>query len=132
MTWRIRVQMKTTVRLDPVNSLAILLLFSGCGLFGGQSGRRGQSQPTQAAAPDSLDMTLMSHCTHAVEVCYGSPEKCLTLNSDTPRSLHVATGGTGEVFITLKTSTASAFADGTFSMVEVDESCARLRRRLKP
>jgi hypothetical protein len=114
-----------------MRALPVLLLAAGCGLFGGKGGRRGQSQPTQTAARGNLDLTLVSRCTHPVEVCYGSAEKCLTLDGHSPRSLRAATG-TGEVFVTLKGSSASSFADATFSLVEVDESCAHLGRRLKP
>jgi hypothetical protein len=110
-------------------------LFGGGGIGGvggGKGGRHGQGQPTRAAARGSLDLILVSHCAQPVEVCYGPAEKCLTLTGETPLPLHAATGGTGEVFVTLKGTPASLFADATFGLVEVDESCTRLRRRLKP
>jgi hypothetical protein len=114
-----------------VRAWPLVLLAAGCGLFGGQGGRRGQNQPTRAVTHDHLELVLVSRCARAVEVCYGSSPKCLTLARDTPQSLHVASGG-GDVFVALKDSSASVFADATFSMVEVEESCVHLRRRLKP
>ncbi len=115
----------------------MLLLVGGCGLFGGgggggRGGRRGQGQATQTAGRGHLELVLSSRCPHPVDVCYGASEKCLTLADSAPRSLHASTGGTGEVLVTIKDSSTNIFADATFSMVEVDESCARLSRRLKP
>ena len=103
----------------------------GCGLFGGSKNTRmGQTESSSSNAT-RLDLTLVSHCAHPVEVCYGSPAKCVTLSGGATRAIDAATGGTGEVFVAFKDAPSGVFSDVTFSTIEVDESCTRLRRLLR-
>ncbi len=108
------------------------LVLAGCALFGGGGGKGGrQGRATEPPAElQKLDVTLVSHCPRPVAVCYGN-DSCLTLSGSAPRVVHAATTG-NTVFVNLKDSSSSAEADVTFSMIEVDASCAHLDRRLRP
>jgi hypothetical protein len=111
--------------------LCVALVFvTGCGLFGGQGRRGSSSEPAAPSHPSHLELTLVSHCAQPVEICYGSPPKCLTLAGPKPRVVSAATGGTGDLFVTLKDAPSGIFADLTFSTIEVDDGCKRIRRSL--
>jgi hypothetical protein len=109
--------------------LVCVFVLAGCGLFGGKAGQQGRAQQ---APPElqHLDVTLVSRCARPVVVCYGG-DSCLTLSGSAPHVVHAATTG-NTVFVSLKDSPSNAEADVTFSMVEVDVSCAHLDRRLRP
>ncbi len=76
-----------------------------------------------------MEVTLTSRCPHPVELCYGMGNTCVTVDGAHPRA---AQGGHSELFVSLKGTTSSVFADRTFSVVEVDESCAHVYRQPKP
>jgi hypothetical protein len=118
------------VALPPILACVPLLL-AGCGLFGGsKSGRQGRAQQPPPEFQGHLDVTLVSRCTRPVAVCYGG-DSCLTLSGSAPHVVHAATTG-NTVFVSLKDSPSNVVADVTFSMIEVDASCAHLDRRLRP
>jgi hypothetical protein len=118
--------------LRALRAWPVLLLLAGCGLFGGGAGgRRGRGEPTTPTVRTELDVTLVSRCAHPVEVCYAS-EKCLTLSGSAPRLVHAVAVGNSDVFVSLKGTAVSVFADLTFNMVEIDHSCAHLDRKIGP
>jgi hypothetical protein len=116
-----------------VRTILLCLSLAGCGMLGGGRSGRGRGREAATASPAHLaELTLASRCPHTIDVCYGEKEECLTLNGSAPQKVHVRRGGLGDVLVTIKGSSTSVFADGAFSMVEVDESCAHLYRRLAP
>jgi hypothetical protein len=110
--------------------LACLLLFvSGCSFFGGSGlGPNSQNEVAPTEQLEHLEVTLVSRCAKPARVCYG--DKCLTLVRGKPKHVRAATQGTGEVYVNLEGSTINASADQTFTTVELDESCAKLTRKL--
>jgi hypothetical protein len=108
-----------------------LLFLGGCGLFGGgQNTRHGTTETVAPSSPARLEITLVSHCARPVELCHGSPPSCVTLANQAQLVLKAQTGGTGEVFISLKDAPNGVFLDTTFATLEVDESCTHIHRSL--
>jgi hypothetical protein len=111
-------------------AVVVLPLLVGCGFFGGRAGQPSRGEQLPPDPPAHLDVTLISHCARPVTVCYGG-EKCLTLSDAARHVVHAATTG-DTVFVRLDGSSSHTEADVTFSMIEVDASCAHLERRLAP
>jgi hypothetical protein len=103
----------------------VFLPLGGCYLFDGM-GRHGSSAPV-ASKPSHVGVTLRNRCKHPVEVCYGTKEKCETLQPGASRKMRGQGGG---VPVRLKDSDVSVSADATFSLIEIDESCTSVSRLL--
>ncbi len=108
----------------------VLVLASGCSFFGGgMNGPTTQNASMEKEQLEHLDVTLVSRCEKPTRVCY-SGDKCLTLQRGKPKHVHASTGGTGEVYVNLEGSSTNVSADVTFNIVEVDESCSKLGRKI--
>ena len=110
-----------------MRALPILLLAGGCALFGGRSGRPGSGEPTTTELNSHLDVTLLNHCAHPVEVCYAR-DTCLVLANKKPHVVHAPAEG-NEVYVRLKDSPVRVSADETFYVIEIDPDCTHLERR---
>jgi hypothetical protein len=111
--------------LAPLLSLLALVASLGaCDTFGDKSGRRDEKKRAH------LDLILVSRCARPAELCYAA-DACVTLNDARPRQVRASASG-GQVLVTLKGSERSVLADETFDQIEVDETCARLERKLGP
>jgi len=105
--------------------LPIMLSLGGCGLFD-NVGRRGSSAPV-ASKPSHVTVTIRNRSDHAVEICYGTKEKCESLKPGANRAIRGQGAG---VPVRLKGTDATVTADATFSLVEIDESGTRVERLL--
>ena len=100
-----------------------LLLVAGCDAW---RMMRNDDSPRR----QKLEIALASHCARPVEVCYGS-DVCLTLTDAKPRWFR-AEAPNGQVRVTLPAASRATDADEIFTLIEVDDSCERLVRRLGP
>ena len=113
-------------RIEPWLILALASLCSvGCESLTGTARRDDRS-----ARRSRLDVVFASRCPHPIDICYGR-DTCLTLPAGGSRRVRAETWG-NEVVVNLKGSMRSISADETFGLIEVDEACVRLDRRLTP
>lgn len=110
----------------------LFLVLAGCttgvenrGLGLAHGNHSGDERPSRKR----LDVTLVNHCAHPVEVCYGK-DHCLSLPDQKPQLVHADTLGGSDVFVSLKGTDKSVFANITFDEIEVDETCQRLERHI--
>jgi hypothetical protein len=106
-----------------VRWLLLVFVLPGCDAW---NGNRRPDPPLRS----HLEITLQSRCARPVELCYAA-DRCVTVADGKPQKVRAEASG-NQVPVELRGSDRAISADETFDLVEVDESCERVARRVGP